>query len=119
MTDKTKYSAVYLRFLNLMQAIRELPSFPHVDPVEERLLNALAAIWHRGQKVTVLEAMALPIEVSPTTLHRRLKSLRAKGLLALEIDATDTRVKYVTPTAQADEYFSTLGRCLDQAGQSS
>lgn len=119
MSDKTKYSTVYLRFLNLIQAIRELPSFPHVDPVEERLLNALAAIWHRGGKVTVLEAMALPVDVSPTTLHRRLKSLRSKGLLALETDSSDTRIKYVVPTPQADEYFSALGRCLDQAGQPS
>ncbi|UOD49683.1 MarR family transcriptional regulator [Orrella daihaiensis] len=117
MSEKTNYSNIYLRFLNLMQAIRELPTFPHVDPVEERLLNALAAIWHGGGKVTVLEAMALPVDVSPTTLHRRLKSLRAKGLLALETDAADTRIKYVVPTDRATDYFSTLGRCLNEAGQ--
>jgi DNA-binding MarR family transcriptional regulator len=118
MNDQTKYSAVYLRFLNLMQAIKTLPTFPDVDPVEERLLNALAAIWHRGAKVTVLEAMALPIDVSPTTLHRRLKSLRNKGLLSLQTDATDTRIKYVVATEQTDEYFGTLGRCLNEAGRS-
>ena len=118
MNDQTKHSTVYLRFLNLMQAIRELPSFPQVDPVEERLLNALAAIWHRGNQITVLEAMALPVDVSPTTLHRRLKSLRAKGLLALETDATDTRIKYVVATPRTTEYFSALGRCLDEAQQS-
>lgn len=117
MNEKTNYSTIYLRFLNLMQAIRELPTFPNVDPVEERLLNALAAIWHGGGRVTVLEAMALPVDVSPTTLHRRLKSLRAKGLLALETDAVDTRIKYVVPTDRTNEYFSTLGRCLNEAGQ--
>lgn len=118
MSDPNNYSAVYLRFLNLMQAIRSLPSFPHVDPVEERLLNALAALWHKGNRVTVLEAMALPVDVSPTTLHRRLKSLRSKGLLSLQTDATDTRIKYVVPTAQTEEYFGTLGRCLNEAGRS-
>lgn len=117
MSEKTKYSNIYLRFLNLMQAIRELPTFPNVDPVEERLLNALASIWHGGGRVTVLEAMALPVDVSPTTLHRRLKSLRAKGLLALETDSADTRIKYVVPTDRTNEYFSTLGRCLNEAGQ--
>ena len=117
MNKKTNYSTIYLRFLNLMQAIRELPTFPHVDPVEERLLNALASIWHSGGRVTVLEAMALPVDVSPTTLHRRLKSLRAKGLLALETDAVDTRIKYVVATSKTDEYFSVLGRCLDEAQQ--
>lgn len=117
MSEQTKYSSIYLRFLNLMQAIRELPSFPHVDPVEERLLNALASIWHGGGRVTVLEAMALPVDVSPTTLHRRLKSLRAKDLLALETDASDTRIKYVVPTQRTDDYFSALGRCLNEAGR--
>ena len=117
MNTETKYSAIYLRFVNLMQAIRELPTFPNVDPVEERLLNALAAAWHRGGRVTVLEAMSLPIDVSATTLHRRLKSLRSKGLLALQTDDVDTRVKYVVPTEQTQNYFSTLGKCLDEAGQ--
>jgi DNA-binding MarR family transcriptional regulator len=117
MNSQTQYSTIYLRFLNLIQAIRELPTFPHVDPVEERLLNALAAIWHRGGRVTVLEAMSLPVDVSPTTLHRRLKSLRAKDLLALETDGNDTRIKYVVPTQRTQEYFSVLGRCLNEAGQ--
>ena len=117
MKEQTKYSTIYLRFLNLMQAIRELPTFPHVDPVEERLLNALAAIWHGGGRITVLEAMALPVDVSATTLHRRLKTLRSKGLLALETDGTDTRIKYVVPTERTDEYFSALGRCLNEAQQ--
>jgi Fe-S-cluster formation regulator IscX/YfhJ len=57
MKKETEYSSIYLRFLNLIQAIHELPGFPQVDPVEERLLNALAASWHNERRVTVLEAM--------------------------------------------------------------
>lgn len=117
MSQETKYSAIYLRFLNLIQAIRELPSFPSVDPVEERLLNALAAIWHKGERITVLEAMSLPVDVSATTLHRRLKSLRSKGMLALQVDDVDTRIKYVIPTERTEQYFSVLGKCLNEAGQ--
>ena len=117
MSEETKYSTTYLRFLNLIQAIRELPSFPNVDPVEERLLNALASIWHKGQRITVLEAMSLPVEVSATTLHRRLKSLRSKGMLALQTDDVDTRIKYVVPTERTEQYFSVLGKCLNDAGR--
>lgn len=117
MKDKTQASVTYVRFLNLMQAIRQLPTFPSVDPVEERLLNALAAIWHNGHRVTVLEAMKLGVDVSPTTLHRRLKSLRSKGLVALEVDNADTRVKYVMPTEKTDAYFAALGKCLAEARQ--
>jgi DNA-binding MarR family transcriptional regulator len=116
MKKETEYSSIYLRFLNLIQAIQELPGFPQVDPVEERLLNALAASWHNERRVTVLEAMGLALNVSPTTLHRRLKSLRAKGLIGLQTDQADTRIKYVVPTEKTQAYFAALGRCLNEAG---
>jgi DNA-binding MarR family transcriptional regulator len=117
MKSDAQLSATYLRFLNLAQAIRTMPTFPSLDPVEERLLNALAAAWHSGRHVTVLEAMGMTLEVSPTTLHRRLKSLRSKGLLALKTDDVDSRVKYVVSTDKTDQYFTAFGQCLSDAGR--
>jgi len=117
MESDLQLSATYLRFLNLAQAIRTMPTFPSLDPVEERLLNALAAAWHSGRHVTVLEAMGMSLEVSPTTLHRRLKSLRSKGLLALKTDDVDSRVKYVVSTDKTNQYFTAFGKCLSDAGR--
>lgn len=116
MNSPTSYSAMYLRFINLMQAIRELPTYPQIDPVEERLLNMFAVCWLKEQKLTVLEAMNMSPDVSPTTVHRRLKSLRSKGFIALSTDEIDTRIKYIVPTKQTNQYFATLGKCLDDAG---
>jgi DNA-binding MarR family transcriptional regulator len=65
--------------------------------------------------LTVLQAMGLSKDVSSTTAHRRLKSLRSKGMVVLVSDEIDNRVKYVRPTVLAQDYFSRLGRCLDQA----
>ncbi len=104
-----------LRFLNLARAVRELPDFPALDPVEERLLNQFAAVWHQDRPLTVLQAMGLSKDVSSTTAHRRLKSLRSKGMVVLVSDEIDNRVKYVRPTVLAQDYFSRLGRCLDAA----
>jgi hypothetical protein len=115
MVNQSKYSATYLRFLNLVQAIREIPTFPVMDPVEERLLTMLAGVWHLEKKISVLEAMSLTNEISATTAHRRLKTLRKKGMIDLDIDQTDSRVKYVVPTALAKQYFTTLGQALDKA----
>ena len=117
MADNKKYSLTYLKFLNLLRAVRDIPSFPSIDPVEERLLNTLAAIWHAGEKVTVLEAMSLSSEISSTTAHRRLKTLRGKGLIALNTDESDSRVKYVVPTDLAQRYFAALGQALARANQ--
>jgi DNA-binding MarR family transcriptional regulator len=111
-------SSAYLRFLNLMQAVRTLPMFPTIDALEERLLNVLAASWAQDKKITVLTATAMLSDTSATTLHRRLKSMRAKGLIDLQVDTVDFRVKYVVPTALTQRYFSELGACMHKASQS-
>ena len=38
-------------------------------------------------------------------------------MISLDNDKIDSRIKYVVPTQLATEYFSTLGKCLDQANQ--
>lgn len=105
----------YAKFLSLVQAIKGLPSFPALDPLEERLLNQLASQWHEGTKVTVLEAMQMSNDVSPATVHRRLKSLRKKGMLNLNEHATDNRIRYIVPSDLATKYFAKMGHCLDMA----
>lgn len=93
--------------------------FPTIDALEERLLNVLAASWAQDKKITVLTATAMLSDTSATTLHRRLKSMRAKGLIDLQVDTVDFRVKYVVPTALTQRYFSELGACMHKAAQSS
>ena len=105
------------RFLSLVEALRQTPVFPTIDAVEERMLNSMAATWHSGKRITVMEAMHMFPGISPSTVHRRLKSLRAMGMLELVSDEVDTRIKYVTASPRANEYFSALDRCMLEAGQ--
>lgn len=115
MSKSADHSAAYLRFLNLVEAIRDIPEFPGLDIFEERLLNVFATAWHTGQNITVRQAMTLDIDMSESTIHRRLKSLRKKGYLVLVVDDEDNRVKYVRPTPVCNKYFAALGRCLSKA----
>lgn len=115
MKKPNQSSSTYTKFLNLVEAIRNLPTFPVLDPVEERLLNQLAAAWHAGARVTVLEAMQMAPYASPSTVHRRLKALRQKGMLSLMQDTADERIRYIEPTDKAHSYFSKIGQCLDKA----
>lgn len=110
-----KHSLVYLRFLHMVQAVKTLPTFPAIDALEERFLNVLAATWHSGERISVLEAMKLLPDISSTTAHRRLKTLRAKGLIDLNPDESDSRIKYVQPTDLTHRYFGKLGQCLQKA----
>lgn len=110
-------SRTYLRFLNLVNAVRGLPSFPSLDAVEERVLNGLAAVWATGAKVTVLEAMRLTPDASPSTVHRRLKQLQEKGLILLREDESDSRLRIIEPTDAANAWFARLGHCMNLAAR--
>jgi DNA-binding MarR family transcriptional regulator len=110
-------STTYYKFLNLLNAVRDLSSFPSLDALEERLLNTLAATWHSNMRITVVEAMNILPGTSTATVYRRLTSLRKKGLLEIQLDETDLRVKYVLPTKAATDYFSQLADCLVKASR--
>ena len=115
MLEKTLDSINYLKFLRLVQAVRVLPEYSEVSPSEERLLNHLAFAWSTDQKITVLQAMGVDRDISHSTSHRLLKSLRLKNFIMLMTDERDTRVKYVLPTDKTNQYFTHLGRCLGRA----
>ena len=116
MKNFNQFCDVYLKFLNLILAARHSAPFPALDFPEERLLDQLAVWWCQGKKITVLKAMQMSPDVSSTTVHRRLKTLRLKGMLSLELDEDDNRVKYIVPTDLSRQYMVELGRAVIQAG---
>lgn len=105
----------YLKFLHLAHAMRQMPSLPALDNIEERLLNMLATAWYANQRIPVSEAARMVPDASERTVYRRLKTLESKGLIAFGADANDQRVRYVMPTTRTDQYFDRLGRCLERA----
>ena len=105
----------YLNFLGCAQAVRLSKSYPQLDLPEERLLDQLASSWVQGKKITVLRAMQMSPDASSTTVHRRLKTLRLKGMLELEVDEDDNRVKYIIPTDLSRSYLSELGESVLRA----
>lgn len=113
--DRKLHSNAFVRFVNLMRAISVLPAGVTLDPQEERLMQELAVHWGRGEKVTVLAAMKIVADASPSTVQRRLKTLHAKGLLTLEASAQDARVRHVVATNQGQAYFTRMGELMEQA----
>jgi DNA-binding MarR family transcriptional regulator len=111
----TKASLNYIKYLHLTKAVNELPKSPLLDPLEERLLNYVASAWYTGKKLTVLETIRASPDASPSTVHRRLKTLRKKGLIDLDVDQIDNRIKYIVHTNLTNLYFSHLGQCLAKA----
>lgn len=111
--DDHQASQAYVRFLNLVDAIMGEPDVPQLNASERVLLDFLARRWAAHQPITVLETMACGAEgMSRSTVHRRLKSLSRLGMVALQSDERDNRVKFVVPTAKSLAYLDRLGDCL-------
>ncbi len=107
----------FVRFLHLMRAISGLPTGITLDPQEERLIQELAVRWGNNESVPVLTAMGMMPDASPSTVQRRLKSLRAKGLIAFETAPEDARVRHIVPTSQGQAYFNQMSDLLLEAAK--
>lgn len=114
MKKTIKSSDVYLRFLQLAEAIRGLPSLPQLDPLEERILALVARAGEQEERLSVRDMMAKEQLGAPATIHTRLKSMRAKGWIKLS-DTEDTRRKQIELTQAASQHFARLSSCMLKA----
>lgn len=118
MNKAIKSPDVYLRFLQLADAIRTLPSLPLLDPLEDRILASVARASGQQARLCVRDMMAREQFGAPATIHTRLKSMRAKGWIMLS-DTADPRRKQIELTQEALRYFHRLSNCMVQAAKGS
>lgn len=111
---KTRPADIYLRFLQLAEALRGLPSLPPLDPLEERILTFVARAGQNDERLSVRDMMAKTELGAPATVHSRLKSMREKGWIMLT-DTEDTRRKQIELTQAALQYFDKLSKCMIKA----
>jgi DNA-binding MarR family transcriptional regulator len=112
----TRPADIYLRFLQLTEALRGLPSLPELDPLEERILALVARARQDNERLSVRDMMGKDQLGSPATVHSRLKSMREKGWIMLS-DTEDTRRKQVDLTQAALLHFDKLSQCMLNATQ--
>jgi DNA-binding MarR family transcriptional regulator len=109
---------IYLRFLQLAEALRGLPSLPSLDPLEERILEFVARTVQARERLSVTDMISHSEFGSPATLHTRLKSMRDKGWIELS-DTEDSRRKQIELTQAALRHFDKLSECLVKAAKKS
>jgi hypothetical protein len=109
---------IYLRFLQLTGAIRDLPSLPSLDPLEDRILLLIARATQSDDRLSVRDMMAKHELGAPATIHNRLKAMRKKGWIVLA-DTEDTRRKQLALSPQALKHFDRLSTCLLKAAEGS
>jgi hypothetical protein len=107
---------IYLRFLQLSDAIRGLPALPPLDPLEERILAWIARATRAGERLSVRDMMGKEDLGAPATIHGRLKSMREKGWIVLA-DTEDARRKQVQLSDDALRHFAQLSRAVVKAAK--
>ena len=103
-----------MRFLQLADALRGLPSLEALDPLEERILGIVALASQQDERLSVRDMMGKKELGAPATVHSRLTSMREKGWVMLT-DTEDTRRKQVELTQDALKYFDKLSKCMVKA----
>ena len=107
---------IYLRFLQLTEALRGLPTLPTLDPLEEKILEFVARITQKNERLSVRDMMARSEFGSPATLHARITSMREKGWLTLG-DTEDSRRKQIELTPAALKHFDKLAEAFAKAAK--
>ena len=111
---KTRPADIYVRFLQLSEALRGLPSLPELDPLEERILALVARAAQGQERLSVRDVMGNQDLGAPATVHNRLKSMRRKGWIMLA-DTEDARRKRIELTQAALQHFDRLSQCMLRA----
>lgn len=114
MSKRSRPADIYLRFIQLAEAIRGMPSLPPLEPLEERILQLIAYARQNQERLSVKDLMGKRELGSPAMLHGGLKSMRAKGWILLA-DTEDARRKQLELTQAALLHFDKLSKCLQQA----
>ncbi len=87
-----------LKTFAAIEAARSRTLFADLCPTEMTMISRFSIAWGEDRPPTVMEAMRMFEQISPSTVHRHLKKLRDKKLIELVEDAQDNRTKRITPT---------------------
>ena len=90
-TAKQELVALYFRYRQLIETVRESFDFDGLTPDHEELLDVVCEHWHNGAPLTVRQVMSFEHLASTVTIHRRLKKLRELELVELETSQSDSR----------------------------
>ncbi len=111
---KIKPTSAYLRFLHLARALKEVPSLPALEPLEEKILEIVADAHINDARLSVKDLMNKSELGSPAMLHGRLKSMREKGWIVLA-PTEDARRKQLDLTPASLKYFEKLSKLMTKA----
>ena len=103
----------YLRFASLVNAVNKNTGVD-LDSIAMKLLEAITEAHAAGKPMKVTDALELDL-ASAATLHKKIDSLKAQGLVRVEHPEETKRTKFLAPTEQALDHLDALGKSLLKA----
>ena len=81
-----------------------------LDPASEKFLEIIALENFKGSNLTMMQALgfAKNLDLSPSTLAKRIRQLQQMNLIEIHIDNADRRIKTLYPSKKTSSYFSLL-----------
>ncbi|NIF55577.1 winged helix-turn-helix domain-containing protein [Burkholderia sp. Ax-1724] len=107
---------MYLRFLQLTEAQRGLPTLPALDPLEEKILEFVVRATQNKERLPMKDMMGHSELSSPATLHGRISSMCEKGWIVLN-DTEDARRKQIELTPASLRHFDKLAEAFAKAAK--
>ena len=103
-------TAFALKYLKFSEASQNIQSKYDVQPKDCQILRFVTKKYLEQKPLKVCELIYISTIASPATIHKSMKSLIAKGLLKVDEDDSDARIKYLGPTPRAMKIFMEIGK---------
>lgn len=98
----------HVRFLNVLNAIRQLSPAGTLNADEQVLLDVLIVQWHEKGRIALSDLMNSHVGGSQSTTYRRLLALNEKGFVRFGTSSRDKRVRFVEPTDLARKHVQAM-----------
>ena len=109
-----KYASIYLRFIQLVNALESTQPLPKLAPIERRILAIITISNANQERLSVKDLMGYSEVASPAAMHKHIHSMVDKGWIYLAL-TEDARRKQLLLTNQTMRHFDKLGIALTKA----
>ena len=109
-----KHASIYLRFIQLVNALESAQSLSGLEPIERTLLNIITLANVNQERLSVKDLMAYSEVASPATMHKHIHTMVDKGWIHLA-PTEDARRKQIMLTQAAMRHFDKVGVALTKA----
>ena len=109
-----KHVPIYLRFIQLVNALESAQSLPGLEPIEHKLLEIITIANTNHERLSVKDLMGYSEVASPATMHKHIHAMVDKGWIYLA-PTEDARRKQLMLTDATMRYFNKLGTAMTKA----